>query len=158
VLRRRSGPDSGRRRGTLSIAQLVPRSVPLLADGFTVYEYDRRGRGGSTDTPPYAVQREVEDPAALVEQAGGVAFLHEFSSGALLALQAAAGGISIPRMSLPAQTLVVDSEGSSDDLVGMAGRVAAGLPQARHRRLPGEWHGVPDDVLARVLAEFFASA
>jgi pimeloyl-ACP methyl ester carboxylesterase len=62
----------------------------LLAAGLTVYSYDRRGRGDSADTLPYAVQREVEDIEALIDSAGGSAFVFGKSSGASLALQAAA--------------------------------------------------------------------
>lgn len=61
----------------------------LLAPRFTVYTYDRRGRGESGDTAPYAVEREVEDIDALVSEAGGSAFVYGISSGAVLALQAA---------------------------------------------------------------------
>ncbi len=57
-----------------------------LAANFTVFTYDRRGRGESTDTPPYAVGREVEDLQALIEVAGGSASVHGFSSGAVLGL------------------------------------------------------------------------
>ncbi len=60
-----------------------------LAPHFTVYNYDRRGRGPSGDTPPYAVEREVEDIDAVVEAAGGPAYLYGSSSGAALALEAA---------------------------------------------------------------------
>ncbi len=60
-----------------------------LAPHFTVYNYDRRGRGPSGDTPPYAVEREVEDIDAVVEAAGGTAYLYGSSSGAALALEAA---------------------------------------------------------------------
>ncbi len=60
-----------------------------LAERFTVYHYDRRGRGGSTDTLPYAVQREIEDIEALIEHAGGAVYLSGISSGAALALEAA---------------------------------------------------------------------
>lgn len=52
-------------------------------------------------------------------------------------------------------SLVIDSTGSSDDLTGWAATVARRLPRASHRSLAGEWHGVPDDVLAPVLIEFF---
>lgn len=62
----------------------------LLAPHLTVYTYDRRGRGDSGDTKPYAVAREIEDIEALVDHAGGTAFLYGKSSGAALALQAAA--------------------------------------------------------------------
>lgn len=71
-----------------------------LAAAFTVYTYDRRGRGHSTDTLPYAVQREVEDLAALIAEAGGCAYAYAVSSGALLALHAAASGLKIPKLAL----------------------------------------------------------
>src|SRR5215469_14740772 len=61
----------------------------LLAPHFTVYGFDRRGRGGSGDTPPYAVDREIDDIEALINQAGGQAFLYGHSSGGTLAMQAA---------------------------------------------------------------------
>jgi pimeloyl-ACP methyl ester carboxylesterase len=63
--------------------------VGLLAPQFTVIHYDRRGRGDSGDTLPYAVEREVEDIEALIDSAGGTAYLYGMSSGAVLALEAA---------------------------------------------------------------------
>ncbi len=63
--------------------------APLLAEHFTVFHYDRRGRGDSTDTQPYAVEREIEDIDALITEAGGSAFVFGISSGAALALEAA---------------------------------------------------------------------
>jgi pimeloyl-ACP methyl ester carboxylesterase len=214
--------------------------IRLLAPDFTVYHYDRRGRGASTDIQPYDIEREVEDLAAVVDQAGGSAFVYGFSSGGLLALHAAAHGLAIPRLALleppiatdkdrPEQaaftakieellaagrreaavsyvlasigvpddvlagmredrswsameavahtlvydstlsratsyqllesitvpTLVLDSQGSSDDLTGMAATVAEHLPNAAHRSLAGQWHGISDDVLAPALTEFF---
>ena len=57
----------------------------LLAEEFTVINYDRRGRGDSTDTQPYAVERELEDIEALIDAVGGSAFLFGSSSGAVLA-------------------------------------------------------------------------
>jgi pimeloyl-ACP methyl ester carboxylesterase len=207
-----------------------------LAGDFTVYSYERRGRGASGDTLPYAVEREVEDLAAVIAEAGGRACVYGFSSGALLALQAAAAGVPIEKLVLmeppigadddpagaaftaemkslvaagrrreaverfltgcgvpqevlagmapsmpaleavahtivydclisdatttellakvPTPTLVVDSQGSSDDLTGWAASVAAALPDARHRSLPGGWHGVPVEDLAPVVTEF----
>jgi hypothetical protein len=71
--------------------------VSLLRSEFTVVTYDRRGRGESTDTAPYSVVREVEDLAAVIEQAGGKADVHGASSGALLAIQAAVHGVPIRR-------------------------------------------------------------
>lgn len=61
----------------------------LLGGHFTVYHYDRRGRGDSGDTQPFAVQREIEDIEALIDAAGGSAFLYGISSGAALAMEAA---------------------------------------------------------------------
>ncbi len=72
----------------------------LLASQFTVYNYDRRGRGPSGDTPPYAVEREVEDIAAVITEVGGSACLFGSSSGAALALEAAASGLSITKLAL----------------------------------------------------------
>ncbi len=60
-----------------------------FASEFTVYNYDRRGRGDSGDTPPYAIEREVEDIEAMIDAAGGRAHLYGHSSGAVLALEAA---------------------------------------------------------------------
>ena len=57
--------------------------------------------------------------------------------------------------SVTVPTLVLDSEGSSNDLIGMAATVAGVLPNGTHRSLAGEWHGVSDDVLAPVLTDFF---
>jgi pimeloyl-ACP methyl ester carboxylesterase len=72
--------------------------IPALADEFTVYNYARRGRGGSGDTPPYAVQRELEDLATLLDEAGGSAHVFGASSGAALALEGAAAGLPVNRL------------------------------------------------------------
>jgi pimeloyl-ACP methyl ester carboxylesterase len=61
----------------------------LLSPHFTVYGFDRRGRGESGDTPPYAVDREIEDIEAVIDRAGGRAFLYGHSSGGPLAMRAA---------------------------------------------------------------------
>lgn len=73
-----------------------------LRERFTVFTIDRRGRGDSTDTQPYAVEREIEDLAALIEQAGGSAFLYGVSSGGALSLQAAAslGPAKVTRLAI----------------------------------------------------------
>jgi pimeloyl-ACP methyl ester carboxylesterase len=72
--------------------------APLLAPRFTVYRYDRRGRGESGDTPPYAPVREVDDIAALIREAGGSATLLGLSSGAALGLEAAAAIPGVTRV------------------------------------------------------------
>ena len=61
----------------------------LLSTNFTVYYYDRRGRGESTDTLPYSVEKEIEDISALINEAGGIAYVYGISSGGALALEAA---------------------------------------------------------------------
>src|SRR5438046_1609404 len=66
-----------------------PELAKLLAPHFTVYNYDRRGRGDSGDTRPYAVAHEIEDIEALINEAGGSAYLYGHSSGAALAMEAA---------------------------------------------------------------------
>ena len=76
----------------------MPKLAPLLAPRFTVYVYDRRGRGRSGDTLPYSREREVEDIAALIEEAGGSAFVVGLSSGGALALEAAASGLRIDKV------------------------------------------------------------
>jgi pimeloyl-ACP methyl ester carboxylesterase len=213
--------------------------VERLAAHFTVYLYDRRGRGDSTDTPPYAIEREVEDLAALIAEAGGSAYVYGTSSGGVLALHAAASGLAVPKLALfepPIQptetpagktdfttelaklvaagrrrdaveffhrgigvrqevmtqttpevwaaleavahtlvydcklsdatslqllrsvtvpTLVLNSQGSGEELTGMSAAVVGALPNRTHRSLPGGWHGVPDEALAPVLIEFF---
>ncbi|GAA2635811.1 alpha/beta hydrolase [Dactylosporangium fulvum] len=74
--------------------------MPQLAEHFTVYNYARRGRGGSGDTPPYAVARELEDLAAIIADAGGTAHLFGASSGGALALEAAAAGLPVGRVAV----------------------------------------------------------
>jgi pimeloyl-ACP methyl ester carboxylesterase len=80
----------------------------LLADRFQVLNYDRRGRGPSGDTPPYAVQREIEDIDAMIGAAGGSAFLYGTSSGACLALEAAVAGLSITKAALWEPPYIID--------------------------------------------------
>ena len=67
---------------------------------FTVFNYDRRGRGESGDITPYAIEREIEDLDALIAQAGASAFVFGYSSGVTLAIRAAAHGLNISRLAL----------------------------------------------------------
>ena len=82
--------------------------APLLAHHFTVVTYDRRGRGDSGDTPPYVVQREVDDIQALVTEVGGSAFVYGISSGGALALEAARHLPAITKLALYELPFVVD--------------------------------------------------
>jgi pimeloyl-ACP methyl ester carboxylesterase len=75
--------------GALNSRKSGAKLAKLLASHFTVISYDRRGRGNSTDTAPYAPEREVEDLAALIDAAGGSVYLYGHSSGAAIVLQAA---------------------------------------------------------------------
>lgn len=78
----------------------MAKLAPLLAGRFNVISYDRRGRNDSGDTKPYAVEREIEDIAALIRHAGAPAFVFGASSGAALALKAAASGLAIRKLAL----------------------------------------------------------
>ncbi len=99
----------------------------LLARHFTVFTYDRRGRGGSGDTAPYAVEREVEDIAALLSEAGGAAFVWGMSSGAVLALEAANRLSGIKKLALYEAPFIMDDSRSTteDDWVRIGEAVAA---------------------------------
>lgn len=215
--------------------------APLLAPDFSVIRYDRRGRGLSGDTPPYDPSREVEDLAALIAAVGRQAFVYGYSSGALVALHAAAGGAPVEGMVLlepplqqgakagpdpltgelaalvqagrhddavthfhaaigvpqemvdemrgsaawakmvgiaptlvhdcmlsdamgpdicravTAPVLVLDSEGSSDDLTSSSAQAARLIPNARYKSLPGEWHTVAPDLIAAEIRRFFGA-
>jgi pimeloyl-ACP methyl ester carboxylesterase len=80
----------------------------LLAQHFTVLNYDRRGRGDSSDTPPYGLEREIEDLGALIKEGGESAFVLGGSSGAVLALEAAAHGLAITKLALYEPPFIVD--------------------------------------------------
>ena len=77
-----------------------PDLAPLLASHFTVYAYDRRGRGESGETRPYAVAREIEDLKAVIRAAGDSAFVFGSSSGAALAMHGVAAGLPIRKLVL----------------------------------------------------------
>jgi len=92
-----------------AIDHQTPELARLLSEaGFSVINYDRRGRGESGDTLPYAVAREVEDIAALIELAGGRASLYGASSGCALALEAAQSGLPVDKLVLYEPPYVVD--------------------------------------------------
>jgi alpha-beta hydrolase superfamily lysophospholipase len=134
----------------------------LLAYRFTVINYDRRGRGASADAARYAVEREVEDIAALVDLAGGTASLFGSSSGALLALRAASAGLDIARLALYEPPLPVPggfrlpqdcaaridsmlAEGRRSDAVKYFMTEVQGAPAAMvavMRLMPGVWRNL----------------
>ncbi|MFI7109771.1 alpha/beta fold hydrolase [Nonomuraea sp. NPDC050227] len=122
-----------------------------LAPDFTVYTYDRRGRGESGDTQPYAVEREVEDLAALVKEAGGPVRLYGTSSGAALALAAVQHGLPVERLALYEPPFVVDGARPpiKDDYPRrLEALVAAGRRAEAVRMFMREGVGLPAIVVA----------
>ncbi|GHB16625.1 MULTISPECIES: alpha/beta fold hydrolase [Streptomyces] len=99
----------------------------ILAGHFTVINYDRRGRGASSDGAAYAVEREVEDIAALIGHAGGSASVFGSSSGAVLALRAAAAGLDVDRLALyePPFSVTQDDFGPPEGFAGHIGTLLA---------------------------------
>ncbi len=95
--------------GALSDRTAAAPVAALLAPHFTVINFDRRGRGDSGDTHPYAVEREVEDIAALIAAVGGSACVFGKSSGAALALEAANRGLPITKLALYDPPFIVDT-------------------------------------------------
>ncbi|MED4586703.1 alpha/beta hydrolase [Brevibacillus choshinensis] len=87
---------------------MMPQLASLLSPHFTVFNYDRRGRGDSGDMAPYAVEREVEDIEALINEAGGSAFVFGMSSGGVLALDAARK-LAVAKLALYEPPFVVDN-------------------------------------------------
>ena len=104
-----SGPQLILVGGALSQRGAWAPMAKLLSPHFTVLSLDRRGRGDSDDTPPYSVEREIEDIVALIDESGGTAFLHGHSSGAVLALGAAAAfPDKVQKLSLYEPPLILD--------------------------------------------------
>src|SRR6266566_4171080 len=130
----------------------MPQLADALAQNFTTFTYDRRGRGASTDTLPYAVDREIEDLQALIGPAGGSAFVHAFSSGATLALLAAERGIGIAKLSLLEPPLQVDAT-PPPAASGISGEVARLIITGRRGDAYEHWMrgiGVPAEMIAQM--------
>ena len=98
--RRGSGPAVVLVGGGLDDGSENAPLAAALAGRFTTYNYARRGRGGSGDTQPYDVEREIEDIDALIAEAGGRAHLFGASSGGMFALEAAAAGLAAGRIAV----------------------------------------------------------
>jgi pimeloyl-ACP methyl ester carboxylesterase len=86
----------------------MAKLAELLSKNFTVYNYDRRGRGESTDTAPFSKEREIEDLAALIEDAGEPAMVFGISSGGALVLDAVQSGLNIRKIALYEVPLIVN--------------------------------------------------
>jgi pimeloyl-ACP methyl ester carboxylesterase len=100
--------------GAMSTGATVAPLAGLLAARFTVVGYDRRGRGESGDTAPYAVAREVEDLAALMEAVGGKASLYGISSGGALVLEAAASGLPVRQAAVYEPPFAIDETAAEE--------------------------------------------
>jgi pimeloyl-ACP methyl ester carboxylesterase len=94
--------------GALSDRTAARGLATALSERLTAVAYDRRGRGDSGDTPPYAVEREIEDLEALIGAVGGRASVFGHSSGGMLSLEAAAAGIAIERLAVYEPPFIVD--------------------------------------------------
>ena len=140
-------PALGDRSGNAPLAGVLTRNM-------TVVNYDRRGRGDSTDSQPYAVAREVEDIEALIDVVGSSAYLFGSSSGAALALEAAAGlGSKVKALIMYEPPFIVDDSrpplpedylAHRHDLIS-AGRRADAVEYFMSRAV-----GVPDPMLAQM--------
>ncbi|MFI8292334.1 alpha/beta fold hydrolase [Streptomyces sp. NPDC085614] len=117
--------------GALGTAAAERPLAGLLASRFSVVAYDRRGRGGSGDTGPYAVGREIDDLAALAAEAGGDVAVHGTSSGGALALAAAAAGLPIAQLSVFEPPYATDA-GGREGFAARGRRLVALLDEGRH--------------------------
>ncbi|MFD7688290.1 alpha/beta fold hydrolase [Streptomyces sp. NPDC059781] len=116
--------------GAMSTGATAAPLAALLSERFQVVVYDRRGRGVSGDTAPYAVEREIEDLAALIEAVGGEAALHGVSSGGALALRAAASGLPVHHVSVY-ETPYAMSEEDLGERARYTERLTAALAEGR---------------------------
>ena len=151
-----------------------------LSEHFTVYNYDRRGRADSRDTPPYALERELEDIEALIAEAGGSAHLYGVSSGGAeetiagarnspvwpglegvahtLAYDAVCLGNGNPptaRLTTITQPTLVATGGGDDFFEQAADAIVASMPRAERLIIEGQTHVVDPKALAPVLERFF---
>src|SRR5215207_7139059 len=133
--------------GALCYREMGPSRAlaDVLSEHFTVIRYDRRGRGESTDTAPYSVEREIDDLAALIAAAGGSAYVCGLSSGAVLALDAAARGLPITALALYEPPFIVDDTRppAPDDYVEQLNTLVASNRRADAVRLFMRHVGMP---------------
>jgi pimeloyl-ACP methyl ester carboxylesterase len=123
----------------------------LLSDRFTVCNYDRRARGDSGDTAPFAVDREYDDLGAVIDAVGGSAMLYGTSGGAVIALEAAARGLAATRLALWEPPYALDDEATrppADYQAQVAAAVAAGHPGDAVELLFTAAVGMPAEVVA----------
>ena len=123
----------------------MPKLAEELAQDFSVYLYDRRGRGDSSDAAQYNIEREVEDIAALIQVAGGSAFVFGASSGAALGLYAAASGQAITRLAMYEPPFVAEGAGGHepDHVAALRELIAAGKRGAAVKYFMGDMVRAP---------------
>jgi pimeloyl-ACP methyl ester carboxylesterase len=143
-----------------AIDQTMRELADLLAPRFTTLIYDRRGRGDSGETPPYAVAREVEDLAAVVDAAGGEVSLFGMSSGGALAIEAAAAGVPVTRVAMYEPPFVTDDgRDLPDDYVAQLDQMAAsGRRGDAVEYFMSEAVGMPAEAVAPMRAQPFWAA
>lgn len=148
--------------GATATRGMVAQSGDNPTMPFTVFTYDRRGRGDSGDNAPYAVEREVEDLAAMIEVAGGSAFVFGHSSGAVLALEAAKHGLSIPKLAIYEPPFVIDDSRPplpTDYVAHLRKLIAAGHPEDALAYFMTVAVGIPAEYIAGMKqAPFWASS
>ncbi|WP_020661820.1 alpha/beta fold hydrolase [Amycolatopsis benzoatilytica] len=142
--------------GAVNDRTTVAALAGVLADaGFTAIAFDRRGRGDSGDAPLYAVEREIDDLAALIETVGGAAAIFGHSSGAILSLEAAARGLPIGRVSVYEPPFIVgeDRPRPGDDLVDrISARLAEDDRDGAVELFLVEGTGTPAEIVERMKA------
>lgn len=121
-----------------------------LGRHFMVLNYDRRGRGDSTDTLPYAVEREVEDLGVLLDAAGGTAIVVGLSSGAALAAHAAASGLPISHLVMWEPPFRLDPEGqrAAKEYAAQLNALLADVRRGDALELFMRTVGLPEEVIA----------
>jgi pimeloyl-ACP methyl ester carboxylesterase len=135
--------------GALSDRSTAAPLAEALGHRFSVLTYDRRGRGDSGDTPPYAVEREIEDLDALIVEVGGTAGVFGHCSGAVLALYAAASSRRLTTLALYEPPFRVDQDAARPlvDLPDrLAGLVSAGRWGEAAALYQAQGVGIPPDV------------
>ncbi|MFI9834898.1 alpha/beta fold hydrolase [Streptomyces sp. NPDC051913] len=136
--------------GAMSTGGTVAPLAAALSDRFTVLWYDRRGRGESGDTAPYAVAREVEDLGALIAAAGGEACLWGVSSGGALVLEAAASGLPVRKVAVYETPFADFSEQGAKERAEYTENLTAALAEGRRGdavELFLRLTGMPDEMI-----------
>ena len=146
--------------GVFNLRDTCAPVAEQLRDSFTCYTYDRRARGDSSNTRPYAVDREVEDLQALLDVAGGRAAVFGYSSGAVLALHAAAEGLPIDRLFLYEPSFRFEEEGKPGLPPGFAEQLQQMVDEGRAADVVTTFQlqavGLPPEVVAGIRqAPFF---